>query len=394
MAGSKARTVGLRALALALGLLLATGIAEGITRWAWHAGWVGGSGGPDQQLGQGRPWNVPWIRRDASIGWVPVPGFSGTVSEPESRAQLRVNSLGLRSPEPGPVAADVGRTLVVGDSFVLALQVEEHQAFPALLDQALPERVFNGGVDDYSTWQATRWYQRLDPSLEVDTVVLLFFMGNDPLDNSKGLSFDRSVLPAPIANLTRRELLYRRVAGLPPPLSRSQLMGRLSLWRSTWGAPRDDSWLMDEIVVEMMRNWLLEPRDLASFLQPTHQALQELRDATRARGDRLLVALAPPLFYASPTDRDRWLGELALRGLAPTDPDFEAMPTALAGILDGLGVPGCALAPALVEAQARGQQPYLQWNRHWTTQGHVAAAQAIQGCLAQLPASPARADQP
>jgi hypothetical protein len=136
----------------------------------------------------------------------------------------------------------------------------------------------------------------------------------------------------------------------------------------------------------MLRFWLQEPQEQAAFLAPTHEALRELRDATTARGDRLLVALAPPLFYVSSADRERWRGELMLRGVGPARPDFEAMPRALATILDQLDVPACELAPTLAQAEAAGELAYLRFNRHWTARGHELAAQAIQGCLAQLPA--------
>jgi hypothetical protein len=385
VAGSRRRGVTLRLLAVALGLLVSALLAEGLTRVAWRAGWMGALGGPDQLMAQGRPWDVPWILRDREAGWVPRPGFDGVVSEPESRARLRVNRLGLRGPEPDPAGADQGRWLVVGDSFVLALQVEEQQAFPALLDGALPQQVLNGGVDDYSTWQATRWYQRVDSAIDVDTVVLLFFMGNDSLDNTHRLDFDHSVLPASLAGLTRAQVLQRRVGGLPPPLRSSQLLGRLSLWQSTWGRPSDDRWLMDEIVVEMVRLWLLEPAALEAHLAPTREALQELRDVAAARGDRLLVALAPPLFHVSLEDRASWLDALGPRGLHPSHQDFDATPRALATMLDELGIDGCDLAPILRQAEAAGEQAYLRYNRHWTPRGHELAAQAIRACVEALP---------
>lgn len=394
MAGSRRRAVALRLLALTLGLLVAALLAEGLTRVAWRAGWMGARGGPDQLMAQGRPWDVDWILRDREAGWVPRPGFDAVVSEPESRSHLRINSLGLRGPEPDRASDRQGRWLVVGDSFTLALQVEEQQAFPALLDQALPQQVLNGGVDDYSTWQATRWYQRVDEALDVGTVVLLFFMGNDPLDNTHRLDFDHSVLPESLAGLTRAQVLQRRVGGLPPPLSSSQLLGRLSLWRSTWGRTSDDRWLMDEIVVEMMRLWLLEPAALEAHLAPTRQALQELRDVTAAREDRLLVALAPPLFHVSLEDRTRWLGELGPRGLRPSHQEFDATPLALTAMLDDLGIASCDLSPAMQEAEAAGEQAYLRYNRHWTPRGHEIAAQAIRGCTAALPATASPPDGP
>ncbi len=369
-----------RLAALLMGTAVAVTLAEVGVRIGWRAGWIGPGAGPHELLGQGRPWDVEHVMPHRELGWVLRPGFEGTVVEPGSQARLRVNSLGLRGPEPS--SPQDPRWLVVGDSFTVALQVEEDRTLPALLEDRWGIQVWNGGVDSYSTFQATRWYEHVDEQLDADTVLLLFFLANDPIDNAKLLDFRKPVLPPSLARLERAEIYRRRLASLPAPLQRSELLGRLrSWWTTRLGSPAGD-WLMEELVVEMVSAYTQDPRGLDPFLEPTRQALREFRDSVRTRGDRPLVVLIPPLFGVDPTDGEHWLDELQTRGQPVEASQLEALPRAVQALLDGMEIESCDLTPTMTHAVRQGEIAYSPLHRHWTARGHELAADAIDTCFA------------
>jgi hypothetical protein len=115
---------------------------------------------------------------------------------------------------------------------------------------------------------------------------------------------------------------------------------------------------------------------LAALLPSTRAALGALRDEAAARGDRLVVAVAPPVFVVDP---GRAGPTMSLVGLAPPAP--EAPQEAVLGILRELGIETCDLTPALTAAQAGGSAPYLPLDGHWSAEGHRIAADALGACL-------------
>ena len=111
---------------------------------------------PARGLYDGDPASVWWLR----------PGLDEEVSGPEPGTSfgVRTNELGLRGatpPEEGPW------TLALGCSTTFGWGVEVHQAWPALLGEALGQPVINGGQPGWSTHQALaaagRWLD-LGPS--------------------------------------------------------------------------------------------------------------------------------------------------------------------------------------------------------------------------------------
>lgn len=341
-------------LGLALGgLLVGLGLAELAVRlWA-----------PGGSL-FGAPQDIPpeaW-RGDPQLFQVPVPGWSGEVLGLEYRAHLRFDQDGLR----GDGARDgAPRVLLLGDSFALGAQVDESETLAARLGAALDGRVFNAGVDGYSTWQAALRYTRLAPELKPDVVVLLYFLGNDLADNERFPSWSgRSYELRPRArtlgqHLARRSWLF------------AFFEARWQAARLTRGESDEASRYRRELAPFSTEGAAV----LAEQLAPTREALERIGWMAKAYGDRLVVALAPPAFVvetarAGPT--------LALAGLA--QPDLQAPARAVAAALDGLGIVACDLEPAL-KAAAQTQRTYFRFDGHWTPAGHAAAAEAMVGCL-------------
>jgi hypothetical protein len=110
--------------------------------------------------------------------------------------RVRTNSFGFRGPEPRqPTGDGVRRVVVLGDSFISALQVEFEETLCFQLERALnesasPERweVLNFGVTGSGTGDQHVRYLGTLRDLEPDLVVVGFGMGTDPVDNNPHLS--------------------------------------------------------------------------------------------------------------------------------------------------------------------------------------------------------------
>src|SRR5438093_12171273 len=130
---------------------------------------------------------------DPVIGMKLIPGKRGrAVQRHIFDTPIQVNSVGFRDRE-HPVAKPscVRRIVLLGDSFLEAIQVPFEQSVSSVLERRLNERsktteVINFGVSGFGTareYLALREYGlRYKPDL-----VLLFFVGNDVSDNSRRL---------------------------------------------------------------------------------------------------------------------------------------------------------------------------------------------------------------
>ncbi len=307
---------------------------------------------------------------DPHLLMVPSPGFSAEVRSLDYRVPVRINEAGVRGDRVVP-----GGWLAVGDSFTLSVQVIEAETFSGRLAEHTGVQVHNAGVDGYSTWQALRRYEQLDDRLQTEGVLLTFFLGNDFQDNER---FPHV--------LSRSEHL---VAGSPIPrqptpalegllLRHSHLYAHYRIWRRqqllTRGEdPMQVGW-RDELSIFSRQG----TDRLARLVGSTEQALQQLATTVRKRGDRLVVAIAPPAFVV---DTARVEATFGVVGLDPEEADLAAPGRVLAGILARLGVEACDLAPAL-EAGATDAEPlYFTFDGHWTPAGHAIVAAAVADCL-------------
>jgi hypothetical protein len=363
---------------LAAGLLAGALLAEALARV------VRPNGSSDLLFGAPDASPAGLYVNDHALVMRPAPGFSATSGSLGYSVPQRIKSRGLRGPEPSPGSEP--RWLCVGDSFTMAAQVREEQTFPALLGTLTGASFHNAGVDGYSTWQALRRYEQLDDRLGTGGVLLTFFLGND-LDDNEALArhLDRA------RGLREGEPIPREAVGwLESILGRHSYLyahvtvfGRVRALRAGRGSE-----------AEFRRNELCifapegEGR-LAALLPGTRAALAGLRDAARARGDRLLVAVAPPAFAVDPA---RAQDTLPIFGLAVTDQGLRAPGQAVLAMLADLGVEACDLTPALAEAVARGERPFFTFDGHWTPRGHALVAKTLAARLEALPpAAPAPA---
>lgn len=298
---------------------------------------------------------------DPELFLVPTPGFTGRVQSLGYGVDLRFDALGLR----GDGARGDHRWLAVGDSFTLAAQVAEADTFEARLGSAIGAVVLNGGVDGYGTAQATGRYRRVADQLDVDGVLLTFFLGNDLGDNDRWKAHPPGAAHPPpraavdpwVDLLTRHSYLYAWY--------------RVGKARADVQAGRSDS-------AQRFRNELrLFAREgqpeVERLARESGDALGELQAEAARRGDRLVVAVAPPAFAMTAEAAAQTLATFGLK-----DPTPDAPRAAIIRELKQRGIPTCDLAPALI---ASPRAPYFRYDGHWNADGHAVVANALEACL-------------
>ncbi len=365
-----------RALAVLGALGLGVGLAEGVARL------LAPSAAEELLFSAPDAMPVGLYRESPTLGMEPVPGFTGVAASQGYAVSVRVNALGLRGAELGPEAgagAAVRRWLAVGDSFTMAVQVPEEDTFAARLAAAEEVEVLNAGVDGYSTVQATRRYLALDDRVRTEGVVLTFFLGNDLTDNEHARA--RLAAGPPPAGAGG----HARVVAGSNPLARFLLRHSVAWAYVRVAQKRAAVTAADDFDTRRFRDELSifaagGGQRLANLRAPTREALAELRDATRARGDRLLVGVAPPSFALDPARAAQTLATFGLE--AGGAESLDAPRREVLGILGDLGIAACDLTPPLAEALARGENPYFRFDGHWNGAGHAVVARTLQGCLA------------
>ncbi len=319
------------------------------------------------------PGNVPdgMYVADAELGYSPNPGFRGVLRSLGYSVPIRFNTLGLRGEE--PAAGVEPAWLVLGDSFTLSAQVPEEETFVGRLD-AGPGRFWNGGVDGYSTWHALVRYRRA-AALDPVGVVLVYFLGNDPADDER---FANGIHMRPGARAGEPLPALKKGDPVTAFLAqRSFLYGQARVWsrRRAFAAGQGAD-------AERWRNELSVFTTAGASQLPgllsrgSGRALQALRDEVARRGDRLVVALAPPAFVVMP---ERQAATFSLVGLDPRTADVDAPARVVGEELRRLDVASCDLTGPL-RAATTGPL-YFTYDGHWTPAGHAVVAEAIAGCL-------------
>jgi len=313
---------------------------------------------------------------DPELLLLPAPGFSATVQSLDYDVELRINSMGLRGAEPN---LESSHWLALGDSFTIAVQVSEEDSFAGQLGSATGTPFLNAGVDGYSTWQSLVRYKRLiAQGVDLDGVLLTFFLGNDFHDNDRFevLSRQASQLepgsPIPRAKLPWFQGLLMR---------HSVLYAHFRVWMKAKGLqagtdPDRDRWKQELSIFSSVGN-----PQLNHLSTQTRRALLALKQATDANGDRLLIALAPPAFVV---DEERLQPTFEIVGLDPETASIFSPGQLGLNMMKELGISSCDLTEPLRLAQTEGEDLYFAYDGHWTPAGHRVVSKAVQTCMEQM----------
>jgi len=192
-----------RALLLTLGLAIAflssvaaLAVIEGVVRIAGF--------GSDQLL-----------RDDSVLGVRFIESKRGLSQSTCYHANVTVNSQGWRTPEFAQMKSDdVFRVLVLGDSFMAGLQVNDDEIFSSILRQRLNEaglrkkvEVITFGVPSWGTDQQYLALRQYGLKLNPDLVVVAFYAQNDVAETDLMLRLSTNTYPKPFFDLREERLI-------------------------------------------------------------------------------------------------------------------------------------------------------------------------------------------
>lgn len=327
--------------------------------------------------------------KDTLVGNRYQPGFDGEpwIDEAGRRVRLRFNRLGFRGPdrEPQP-RPGVHRLALLGDSFTVAVAVDEEETMAAGLEQRLgqasdaPWEVLNFGVGAYSTAQSLLVWRHFARGFGPEVVVLAFYNGNDLWDNDERLTN----FPRPYFRLAAGGALIEQ------PLSAAQVRSsnwlnrhsRLYVWQKERIAALRARWRSAEGTAPPAAE-VHDPSPPPPYPEAwklTEALIATLAAEVAAAGARFLLVAIPT--HEQVLD-DEWQSMLAAVG-----PERAARfrrdhaDERLAALAQRQGFDFLALAPAL---RAAPEPALVHFGKgHWTATGNRLAAAAVERKLAEM----------
>lgn len=347
---------------------------------------------------------------DALLGTVHIAGQRGwwAQEELEFRVPVRINSQGLRDVEhPLEKPPGVFRVLILGDSYVEALQVPLEQTIGRQLERRLNEsgdgrryEVISMGVSGYGTASEYLYYRKQGRRYRADLVLLAFYPGNDVRNNSPTLEPTLRPEYDETGALQRVSANMRKGAGSRGRLERVlrasqayQYVRKMLLTRNpaaakllvNFGLVRPEAMrtvpMQNDVPVDYWVYAVASSPEWETAWVHTERLLADLRSAVAADGAQFAILIA--------TARDRIYPE-AWQQVLEAHPRMAALQWALdrpeARVLDWCrkhAVPCLSLTPIFAAHRESGAPLHFLYDGHWTAAGHALAAQAAAEFIRQ-----------
>lgn len=348
-----------------------------------------------------------YLTRDPRYGHYHPANYSGWIKRDEYTVSVRTNAERQRGPSvPFERAPNTYRILVLGDSFVEAVQVEEHERFIARLREMLNAEggatryeVIDGGCGGWGAVQELLYLQAEGPRYKPDLVLLAFFVGNDVANNSLELELEGNV------NAALKPYFEREPGGgltllepdPPPPTSwesvgfflrersalynvvESGVLQKLSL-DDLWASWRDlDAQVELTIREAEVFQTRLDPRWRAAW-SLTDSLLGRIAEESAVQQAKLGLLVVPTRAQVLPDAWRELTGSAEGRDRAY---DVFAPNTLLTGIAARTATPILDLTQPFRDAAKARNAPALYYARdqHWTAAGHELAARTLAAWL-------------
>lgn len=316
------------------------------------------------RLALGRTFPPRFFEPHADMGHFHIAGSHGWQRTGEYETYVEINAQGLRDHTyPYQKSPDRFRILVVGDSFVEGLQVSVEDTFPKVLETTFaeadyPVEVINAGVSRYGTAHVARFLEAEGLRYQPDLVIYALYPNDitDNIESDLATLDDNHHLAMQLVSTSRLQpirgvlydysYLYRTLLGI------SILIGQKTdktLIDTEWG-----------LVLPIYRQTLHSREEQA--WQLTDALLQHIADM----GTPLLIVYLPEDYQV---DDSLWNKVTQSDTLL----DRDAPNTRLAQ-----GIPnGSSFLDLTPTFRKVGTGLYYRVDRHFTSQGHALAAEAI-----------------
>jgi hypothetical protein len=341
---------------------------------------------------------------DPILGTRLIAGKEGwwTQEELEFRVPVRVNSAGWRDVEHSLVKpAGVYRIVILGDSFIEALQVPLQDTIGRRLEQELNQlpggaryEVISLGVSGYGTASELLAYREVGRIYSPDLVLLAFYPGNDVRNNSPKLE---TVLP-PV--YTGDGSLDRVTAANKGTTGRVSLLGRVLGGSQAYRFfrkmvltqhPEMARWLVDTgllqpgAVVDIPVGWgvpldywvysSVEDPDWQDAWRHTESLVVEFRRMVETNGARFVVLVVAG---REQVDQRSW-DEIVRTHPAMQEAEWNVYgpEQRMARWCDEKRVTCLRLSDAFLAARGSAGPLHYHYDGHWTPAGHRLAAETV-----------------
>jgi lysophospholipase L1-like esterase len=306
----------------------------------------------------------------------------------EFDTHIAVNAQGVRDDRDiGPKPPNERRILVLGDSLVLSVQVEEPQTFCSLLEARLNRaggpihyRVINGGVQGYGPVQELLFFREVTRAFQPVLVIETIFVGNDAEDAvvsaprlREGASPSDVLADSAVSRLRRlvRRSMVLQVLRLRVLAVTNRLPSR--------GAPPEAP----------LQTYAAHPAPrIEQGLRISRECVQGLAADAAAVGARTMVMLMPARFQLDDIDYANLREAVAQSGGTLIR---DAATDRFTDVLRPVGLPLFDALPAL-KAQQAGPRLFFQQTVHLTPLGHEVVANALEAFLREGALLPGAAD--
>ena len=367
---AQGKAVAVNGILLLVALAAAAGIAEVVVRVV-----------APQQLIIKRP--DIWMAVD-TLGWAHRPNVSTTINTGERTVPVVTDSSGFRVGTAGRRAGRK-RILLLGDSFMEALQVEYEQSLAGLLEERLPARigtsvsVVNTGVGGWDPPQFLLQAQAVLRRGRFDLVLVSLYLGHDIVLRRPARYFPRAPAEVHAFHLPRRASWAEVVDALLYPINdylevRSQLFVLLKTRLHT-------AFMRLHLTGVYFPEVLLR-REATS---PRWNVTADICRDIAALGDRNGV---PTLFVLTPSsyqvDRAAFAQFLRGFGVDSESVDLTQPDRLMRAALEQRHLRVVDALPALRAAQEAGPPLYGAIDNHFSPAGHDALEHAIEPEVAAL----------
>ncbi|MCX6545588.1 MAG: hypothetical protein NTV05_14400 [Acidobacteria bacterium] len=314
---------------------------------------------------------------DPRIGHRLRPGAQTRFRTSEYETTISINGQGVRDAEIGPKALNERRILVLGDSLVMAVQVESSQTFCKLLEARLNAthsggglhyRVINAGVQGYGPVEKYLFYNYVARAFDPDVVLIGLYPGNDVMQ-ARASAYRLAGVPASESGVApaaetigvwARRLVRRSMVLQIVRLRVLTLVGH-------FGRTPD--------VYPPLRAYLQQPPpEVDEGLGLIRESVSRMTAVASAQHAKTALVLFPARFQVDDDDfryQEKGVAEAGQTLLR--DGATERFKTTLSD----LKLPTLDTLPALREA-SRGGDVYFTDTAHFTPRGHEAIAEALR----------------
>ncbi|ATE64610.1 GDSL-type esterase/lipase family protein [Rhizorhabdus dicambivorans] len=314
---------------------------------------------------------------DPALGYVNSPGDYFQAREGFQR--LRLNSLGLNAPEPGPKVPGRMRALFIGDSMTFAAQVPSDANFVSQVGRRLPRlETVNAGRDALGPQDWPAMIDRLEPAVKPDLIVLMVSRGDafDLRDAGVTIEHDAAGRPTGLSRPpSGRDAMQERLE----PIMRHSALATFLVRRANselTALRTGDSWtgwmIRGGKATIAGRNSGEEALDRAAIEAQLDDILELVN-----RGRRIAIVALPAYRYEA-------------HGKVELEPRSQAEAGLFEAAARRAGLPFVDAGPAMAAAYARTGRPLTGFRNSRLGEGHlnawgheVVAAAITRGLAAQ-----------